>query len=164
MDDYPLIANHGLIGDLQTCPIGSRAGRQDAGPPRNSRRTSSRSRRSRPPTTHPVGLSTPVGARRSSWRRHGKQAPQLRIPHRRHNFAALFSSLRIVLLMPSRPAPLQVRSLWEKNSSALRVFVCCSPSRSMSCSPRNARTSLATWNASVGWHFVDSSKTRDPSG
>jgi hypothetical protein len=51
-----------------------------------------------------------------------------------------------------------------KNSSAVRVLVCCSPNRSTPRSARNARVSAATWNASPGLHFVDSSRIREPSG
>ena len=52
----------------------------------------------------------------------------------------------------------------EKNSSAVRVLVCCSPERSMPCSVRKTRASVATWNASSGRHLVESSKMRAPSG
>src|SRR5262249_22007583 len=55
-------------------------------------------------------------------------------------------------------------SCLEKNSSALRVFVVWLPPTSMPRSDRNARVSAATWNASAGAHFVDSSRMRVPSG
>jgi hypothetical protein len=55
-------------------------------------------------------------------------------------------------------------AFFAKYSSAVRVFVCCSVSRSTPFEARNARVSAATWNASPGSHFVDSSKIRDPSG
>ena len=51
-----------------------------------------------------------------------------------------------------------------KNSSAFRVFVSCSPSRSTPCSNRNARVSAATWNASDGADLVESSRIRELSG
>ena len=51
-----------------------------------------------------------------------------------------------------------------KYSSAVRVFVCCSPERSTPRAARNARASAATWNASPGAHRVESSRMRDPSG
>ena len=56
------------------------------------------------------------------------------------------------------------RSWPAKNSSAVRVFVCCSPNRSTPRSARNARVSAATWNVSPGLHLVDSSRIREPSG
>ena len=55
-------------------------------------------------------------------------------------------------------------SCLEKNCSALRVFVVCAPPRSMPRSARNARLSAATWKASPGAHFVESSRIRVPSG
>ena len=55
-------------------------------------------------------------------------------------------------------------SLPLKNSSARRVFVCCSPSRSTPCPDRNTRDSAATSNASCGAHLVDSSRIRESSG
>ena len=51
-----------------------------------------------------------------------------------------------------------------KYSSALRVFVSCSPERSTPCSTRKARVSAATWKASFVAARVDSSRMRDPSG
>ena len=51
-----------------------------------------------------------------------------------------------------------------KYSSALRVFVSCSPERSTPCSTRKARVSAATWNASFVAARVDSSRMREPSG
>src|SRR5918994_6696016 len=52
----------------------------------------------------------------------------------------------------------------EKNSSAVLVFVCCSPERSTPLLSRNALASAATWNASSGRALVDSSTICDPSG
>jgi hypothetical protein len=52
----------------------------------------------------------------------------------------------------------------EKNSSAVRVLVCCSPERSIPCRARYKRASVATKNASDGRHLVESSKMRAPSG
>ena len=54
--------------------------------------------------------------------------------------------------------------LAEKNSSAVRVLVCCSPERSTPRLARNARDSTATWNISAGAHLPDSSRIRAPSG
>ena len=51
-----------------------------------------------------------------------------------------------------------------KYSSALRVFVSCSPERSTPRSTRKARVSAATWNASFVSARVDSSRMREPSG
>src|SRR4029453_13656651 len=51
-----------------------------------------------------------------------------------------------------------------KYSSALRVFVSCSPERSTPRSTRKARVSAATWNASFVAARVDSSRMREPSG
>ena len=56
------------------------------------------------------------------------------------------------------------RSGAEKNSRALRVFVCCSPLRSTPLVLRNDLVSAATWNASDEAHFVESSRIRAPSG
>jgi hypothetical protein len=44
-----------------------------------------------------------------------------------------------------------------KNSSAVFVFVCCFPSRSTPMLVRKARASAATWKASEGSAFVESS-------
>ncbi len=54
--------------------------------------------------------------------------------------------------------------VFAKYSSALRVFVSCSPETSTPLPARNARTSAATWNASVVPQRVESSSTREPSG
>ena len=66
------------------------------------------------------------------------------------------------------PLPAEARhaswSCFAKKRSALRVFVSCSPLRSTPRSSRNARVSAATWNGSLGLHFVESSRIRDPSG
>src|SRR5512132_1838460 len=43
----------------------------------------------------------------------------------------------------------------EKNSSAVFVFVCCSPARSTPTLVRKPLASAATWNASDGWALVD---------
>jgi Sulfate permease family len=51
-----------------------------------------------------------------------------------------------------------------KNSSALRVFVDCSPVTVMPRSIRKFRASSATSNASAGAHFVESSRIRVSSG
>src|SRR6185437_16379382 len=51
-----------------------------------------------------------------------------------------------------------------KYSSALRVFVCCSPERSTPCLERSTRVSAATLKASDGSQRVESSSTREPSG
>jgi hypothetical protein len=48
-----------------------------------------------------------------------------------------------------------------KNSSARLVFVSCPPSRSTPREDRNALVSAATWNASEGRHFVESSRSRE---
>ena len=53
---------------------------------------------------------------------------------------------------------------FAKYSSALRVFVCCSPERSTPRSVRYARASAAAWNASFVSQRVDSSRMREPSG
>ena len=55
-------------------------------------------------------------------------------------------------------------SSFAKNSSAVFVFVCCSPERSTPFFARNARASAATCIGSVVAHFVESSRIRDPSG
>ena len=54
--------------------------------------------------------------------------------------------------------------VFAKYSSALRVFVSCSPETSTPWAPRNARSSAATWKASVVAQRVESSSTREPSG
>ena len=59
---------------------------------------------------------------------------------------------------------LRPRGCREKYSSAVLVFVCCSPARSTPFSVRYARVSAATWKASAGAHFVDSSRIRRSSG
>ena len=53
---------------------------------------------------------------------------------------------------------------WEKNSSAVLVFVCCSPLRLMPRPSRKLFVFTATSNASVGRHLVESSRMREPSG
>ena len=56
-------------------------------------------------------------------------------------------------------------SAWRaKNSSALRVLVCCAVEARRPQLTRYVRSSAATWNASDGAHFVDSSRIRAPSG
>src|SRR5215211_7475714 len=61
-------------------------------------------------------------------------------------------------------APVAACSSAEKNSSALRVFVCCSPDRSTPRETSIARPSAATWKASPVGHLVESSRMREPSG
>src|SRR5262245_51974773 len=51
-----------------------------------------------------------------------------------------------------------------KNSSAVLVFVCCSPSRSTPRPDRKTRASAAAWKASEGRVLVDSSTIWEPSG
>ena len=51
-----------------------------------------------------------------------------------------------------------------KKLSAFRVFVSCSPERSIPCPPRNALVRAAALNASMGSHLVESSSRREPSG
>ena len=60
--------------------------------------------------------------------------------------------------------PQPVPRFRENCCSAVFVFVCCWPERSMPSPARNARASTATWNISVGAHLVDSSRIREPSG
>src|SRR5204863_7952668 len=55
-------------------------------------------------------------------------------------------------------------SCFEKNSSAVRVFVCCAVPRSIPREARKTRVAAATSNASEGSHFVESSRIREPSG
>ena len=70
---------------------------------------------------------------------------------------------RAVSSRPSRQA-LSACSRSEKYSSAFFVLVSCSPVSSMPFSVRNALVSAATWNASEGAHFVDSSRIIELSG
>src|SRR4029453_19325007 len=51
-----------------------------------------------------------------------------------------------------------------KNSSAVLVLVCCSPSRSTPRPDRKTRASAAVWKASEGRTLVDSSTIWEPSG
>src|SRR5256885_2856576 len=62
--------------------------------------------------------------------------------------------------LPSPPLP----SCFAKYWSALLVFVACSALRSTPRAVRKALVSAATWNASDGTAFVESSRMREPSG
>src|SRR5438552_1056042 len=65
--------------------------------------------------------------------------------------------------------PSPARHVWfassvEKNSSAVFVFICWGAVVSIPRSWKNARASAATWKASSGRHFIESSTIRVPSG
>ena len=53
---------------------------------------------------------------------------------------------------------------FAKNRNAVAVFVCCLPDTSTPTPVRWALASAATWNTSLGAHFVESSRILDPSG